>query len=65
MLRKIFLSLFVMGILLSGGQQLEHKAYAACVYTDDNYVVSVEKVYRISDVNIDTDVHFIIIVRVG
>lgn len=62
MLKRIVLALFVIGVLFSGGQQgLENKAYAStCVYTDDNYVVSVENVYRKSDVNIDTDVHFII-----
>ena len=62
MLKRIVLVLLVIGVFFFGGQQgLENKAYAECVYTDRNLVVFVEKVYKKSDVNIDTDVQIIVI----
>ena len=66
MLKKVFVSLFMLGVLFSGIFGTENiitptvQASGALVYHDSNYLVTVEKVYKKSDVNIDTDVTFMI-----
>ena len=66
MLKKVLVSLFMLGVLFSGIIGTEKiftptvQASSALVYQDSNYIVTVENVYKKSDVNIDTDVTFMI-----
>ncbi|MBE6073612.1 MAG: hypothetical protein E7202_03540 [Selenomonas ruminantium] len=66
MLKKVLVSLFVLGGLFLGIIGTEKivtpiaQASGAMVYHDSDFLVTVEKVYRKSDANIDTDVTFMI-----
>lgn len=66
MLKKVFVSLFVLGALFSvtiGTEKIATpiaQAAGALVYHDSDFLVTVEKVYKKSDVNLDTDVTFMI-----